>query len=168
VFSEEKAVFLIGEEIEQYPIDFKARFGIDYAQYTPRSVRLREITRLIWHSQLSTHNGGDFFNEVFDGHPNLVAVTSMMLEGIPEAMDLVHHAAVMHVPSYEQLLAALTVQGFKYIKTFTPMRHITTSYGASAKFMYKTVGLRDQVCVDFKSMPMLRLDEALPERPLYH
>ncbi len=237
VLEEEKVVFLIGEEIEQYPIDFQARFGIDYAKCTPRPVRLREVTRLIWHSQLSSHNGGDFFNEVFDGHPNLVTLPSVMLEGIIEAMGLVRNAvetlslkelktvyrqfrlpemlqelhelhkaqdltdkdlmvacylmetaasgtldrnariapaiffqphfkdihismepdgdgkAVMRVPAYEQLLAAPMVQGFKYIKTFTPMRRVTTSYGASIKFMYKTMDLHELVGIDFKDLP---------------
>lgn len=237
VLPEEKAVFLIGEEIEQYPIDFKARFGIDYAKYTPRPVRLREVTRLIWHSQLSSHNGGDFFNEVFDGHPNLAALSSVMLEGITEAMDLVRGAVeklsltelktvyrqfklpellqdlhelhrtrdltdkdlmvacylmetaadhtldrrsriapaiffqphfkdiqvsiepgedgktVARVPAYEQLLAAPMVQGFKYIKTFTPMRRVTTSYGASIKFMYTAMDLHELVGMDFKDLP---------------
>ncbi len=237
VLSEEKAVFLIGEEIEQYPIDFKARFGIDYAKCTPRPVGLREVTRLIWHSQLSTHNGGDFFNEVFDGHPNLAALPSVMLEGISEAMGMVRRAvetlslkelktvyrqfklpgllqelhelhetreltdkdlmvacylmetaadhtldrrsriapaiffqphfknidvsieptgdgkAVMRVPAYEQLLAAPMVQGFKYIKTFTPMRRIATSYGASIRFMYETMDLHELVGTDFKDLP---------------
>lgn len=79
VLREEKIVFLIGEEIGQYPIDFKARFGIDYGKFSPRPVGIREIQRLILHTQLSSHNGGDFFNEVFDGHPNLLAVSSMFL-----------------------------------------------------------------------------------------
>jgi len=236
VLSEEKAVFLIGEEIGQYPIDFQARFGIDYAQYTPRPLRLREVTRLIWHSQLSTHNGGDFFNEVFDGHPDLVALTSVMYEKIVEGIGLIrqtveelslaqldaayrqfkcpelirelhelHKArdltdkdlmvacylmetaasgtldrsariapaiffqphfknidvslevsgdgkAVMHVPSYEQLLASPMVQGFKYIKTFTPMRRIATSYGASINFMYTTIKTEDLLGGDLKRL----------------
>ncbi|MFQ7451717.1 MAG: hypothetical protein ACLRNQ_10040 [Flavonifractor plautii] len=49
----------------QYPIDFQARFGIDYSQYPVKPVSIREVTRLIWHTQLATHNGGDFFNEIF-------------------------------------------------------------------------------------------------------
>ena len=57
-----KMVFLIEDEIEQYPIDFKARFGLDYSHYTVKPIGIREVTRLIWHTQLSTHNGGDFFN----------------------------------------------------------------------------------------------------------
>ena len=41
-------------EIEQYPIDFKMRFGIDYSQYPVRPVGIREVNRLIWHTQLSS------------------------------------------------------------------------------------------------------------------
>lgn len=79
-----KIVFLIGGEVEQYPIDFKERFGIDYGQYPVKSIGIREVTRLIWHTQLSTHNGGDFFNEVFDGHPNLICLPSVMMSNISE------------------------------------------------------------------------------------
>lgn len=84
-----KLVFLIGEEIEQYPIDFKARFGIDYSQYSVKPVGIREVTRMIWHTQLSTHNGGDFFNEVFDAHPNLIVLPSLMMSEVAETAETV-------------------------------------------------------------------------------
>lgn len=77
-----KLVFLIGDEVEQYPIDFKERFGIDYSQYSVKPIGIREVNRLIWHTQLSTHNGGDFFNEVFDGHPNLLFLSSVMMDSV--------------------------------------------------------------------------------------
>ena len=64
-----KLVFLIEGEVGQYPIDFQARFGIDYSQYPVKPVGIREVTRLIWHTQLAAHNGGDFFNEVFMATP---------------------------------------------------------------------------------------------------
>ena len=79
-----KIVFLIGDEISQYPIDFQARFGIDYSHYSVRPISVREVTRLIWHTQLSTHNGGDFFNEVFDAHPNLICLPSVMHSDVME------------------------------------------------------------------------------------
>lgn len=82
LLEEEKFVILIGDEIGQYPIDFKERFGIDYSQYPLKPVGIREVNRLIWHTQLSTHNGGDFFNEVFDGHPNLLYLSSIMFEDL--------------------------------------------------------------------------------------
>lgn len=83
----QKLVFLIEDEISQYPIDFKERFGIDYTQYPVRPLGVREINRIIWHTQLSTHNGGDFFNEVFDAHPNLLFMPSMMFANIQEQAD---------------------------------------------------------------------------------
>lgn len=87
-----KMVFLIEDEIEQYPIDFKARFGLDYSHYSVKPIGIREVTRLIWHTQLSTHNGGDFFNEVFDGHPNLICLPSVMHSDIAEGIAKVKKA----------------------------------------------------------------------------
>lgn len=84
LLEEEKLVFLIEDERSLYPIDFKARFGIDYSQYSIKLVGIQEITRLIWHTQLSTHNGGDFFNEVFDNHPNLLVLPSIMMSNAVE------------------------------------------------------------------------------------
>ena len=80
LLKDKKIVFLIGDEVEQYPIDFQERFGVDYSRYPVRPIGIREVTRLIWHTQLSSHNGGDFFNEIFDNHPNLIATPSVMLE----------------------------------------------------------------------------------------
>lgn len=87
LLEEEKLVFLIEDEISQYPIDFKSRFGIDYSQYPVKPVGIREIHRLIWHTQLSSHNGGDFFNEIFDNHPNLIAVESVMLYHLRDQVE---------------------------------------------------------------------------------
>ncbi|WP_243152382.1 hypothetical protein [Pseudoflavonifractor sp. 524-17] len=83
----EKVVFLIEDEQRQYPIDFKERFGIDYSQFSVQPVALSEYNRLIWHTQLSSHNGGDFFNEIFDAHPNLVALPSVMLSNTYETIE---------------------------------------------------------------------------------
>lgn len=82
-----KFVFLFEDEKSQYPIDFKERFGIDYSQLTLQPVRIREVTRLIWHTQLSTHNGGDFFNEIFDAHPNLLCLPSMMMDNVESKIE---------------------------------------------------------------------------------
>lgn len=51
---------MIGDEISQYPIDFKARFGVDYSKFPVKPVKVREVQKLIWHTQLAYHNGGDF------------------------------------------------------------------------------------------------------------
>lgn len=226
LLKEEKAVFLIGGEISQYPIDFKERFGVDYSRYPVKPLGLREINKLIWHTQLSSHNGGDFFNEIFDGHPNLLSLTSVVLsslEGemaelkdalsqakgsggagrdflglkdvngwvlqelfsIPEPTDkdiftaiylsnpeitkfldpaarivpavffqphFIHieydlkadqkNNAVLESAQYDRLCASPIFQGFKYIKTFTPLRRFTSSHGATVRFMYAAAQLR--------------------------
>ena len=214
-----KAVFLIEDDVERYPIDFKECFGIDYSQFPVQPVALSEYNRLIWHTQLSSHNGGDFFNEIFDAHPNLVALPSVMLSSVGEVIDklkadlkkagnlqnaikmfpdwsprLVAELYSMREPSdkdyfvamylnqkggtdctdkaarivpalffqphfrniiyslnvdragravlqsdeYESVRTSPLFLGFKYIKTFTPMRRPTTSHGASMRFMYRS------------------------------
>ena len=207
LLSEKKLVFLMEGEIEQYPIDFHARFGIDYAQYPVRPIGIGEVTRMIWHTQLAAHNGGDFFNEIFYGHPNLLSYESIMFDHIQKAVaevktnwrkldwltprlrrQLSHMkrptdkdflvalfldrqdisgsldhgsriapalffqphfsnmiydireselkgAPMLYSEQYEAIRTSPLFHGFRYIKTFTPMRRITTSYAASVRFM---------------------------------
>lgn len=207
LLKDEKLVFLIGDEISQYPIDFKARFGIDYSRYPLKPVEIREVTRMIWHTQLAFHNGGDFFNEIFHEHPNLLIYDSVMQYSIQKAivdykanwkkqqqydteekrqlarishptekdflvamyMEMARergtldwasrivpalffqpHFGLMHASlslskdgrfctvDSDQNRAAQSMpvfRQFKYIKTFTPIRRPTTSYGASLRFM---------------------------------
>ena len=220
LLKDKKFVFLIGDEVSQYPIDFKERFGIDYSQYPLKLPSVREVTRLIWHTQLSSHNGGDFFNEIFDWHPNLIRVPSVMWDSVGEELDdfralviraqtdphaadglsdgkqwairelshmknwtdkdlivarsmadrgyidgldlesriaptlflqphfgnLMFHLNIdqwgqsrLESEDYAQIQASPFFQGFKYIKTFTPMRRITNSYGASVRFIQNQV-----------------------------
>lgn len=217
LLEEKKLVFLIGDELALYPIDFKERFGIDYSQYRPQPIAIREVSRLIWHTQLSAHNGGDFFNEVFDGHPNLLALPSVLFTEIRETVESVRQLLQeseseeellsrwhqggrarllelyrMGAPTDKDILVGIylsnkiaqsgldqnsrvapavffqphfldiayrleeTVPGrvsigaeaareirrcrfleeFPYIKTFTPMRRVTSSYGATVRYMY--------------------------------
>lgn len=86
LLEEEKIVFLMGEEIAQYPIDFKERFGIDYSQYPLKPVGIREVTRMIWLSQILSHNGIFFFTEVLDGHPNILCAPAHMLDDVVEGL----------------------------------------------------------------------------------
>jgi len=222
LLSEKKLVFLMEGEIEQYPIDFHARFGIDYAQYPVRPIGIGEVTRMIWHTQLSSHNGGDFFNEIFDNHPNLIAVESVMLyhlrnqveqfrkllsgggpitfgsiigdgdrekpQRLADQLSRLHNRtdkdifvalylamadlrnldpaarivpaiffqphfhnyhctlgvnaqnrAVLDSPEYQELRDFAPLKGFKYIKTFTPLRRPTTSTGACVRFMQRQI-----------------------------
>lgn len=198
-----KQVFLFGDEISQYPIDFKERFGIDYRKYPVKPVGIREVNRLIWHTQLAAHNGGDFFNEIFYGHPNLLSFESILfssilsqikdyreqlkkkrcktridiqlsqlrhptdkdflvalfLEAAPVSDQTCRIApALFFQPHFHNVLCEMRIDDktgktllyseqfdeiskstifkqFKYIKTFTPMRRITTSYAATIRFM---------------------------------
>lgn len=87
ILKDKKIIFLFGDEISQYPFDFKERYGIDYSQNTVKPIGIREINRLIWHAQLSTDNGGDFFNEICYGHPNLITMDSIMLTNVEKAIE---------------------------------------------------------------------------------
>lgn len=46
--------------------------------------------------------------------------------------------AVLESEQYEKTSRSRIFRGFKYIKTFTPMRRFTTSHGGTAKFMYRS------------------------------
>lgn len=209
LLKDKKIVFLIGEEIDQYPIDFQSRFGIDYSQYPVKPIGVQEVNRLIWHTQLSSHNGGDFFNEILYGHPNLLTIESLLFDNVQNTIKDVHQqlkssrksmmqvpilrelakmkkvtdkdclvasflsdsrcsghidpssrivpallfqphfeslvysvqgsddkrACILYSKQYESIRISPVFQGFKYIKTFTPMRRITTSYAAAIRFM---------------------------------
>lgn len=87
LLEQKKFVFLVEDEVEQYPIDFKERFGIEYEHHSIKPVSIREVNRMIWHTQLSAHNGGDFFNEIFDIHPNLLMITSLMFDNTQETIE---------------------------------------------------------------------------------
>lgn len=205
LLASQKFVFLVEDEISQYPIDFKERFGIDYSRYPVKPVGIREVNRLIWHTQLAAHNGGDFFNEIFFGHPNLLTFDSIMFDkinkriasirkqlkqrkvihtfvgmqlaqiknptdkdllvamfletpGITKVLDRNARIApalffqphfhnmiyqfkesgnriLLESEQYEEIRNSPIFQNFKYIKTFTPMRRITTSYAATVRYM---------------------------------
>ena len=221
LLKDKKIVFLIGDEISQYPMDFQEHFGIDYSQYPVKPLGIREVQRLIWHTQLSSHNGGDFFNEVFDGHPNLIATPSTLMQNIIEKIDKLNQQlalvdsgreadtsglpksaarvirelislhnrtdkdllvavcmydekymaaidpsarvapamflqphfenmkyqiylngtgdAVLQSKEYDKIKISPIFKNFKYIKTFTPMRRITSAYGAALRFMHNRV-----------------------------
>ncbi len=218
LLEEKKLVFLMGDQLGMYPIDFKERFGIDYSQYKPQPLAIREVSRLIWHTQLSAHNGGDFFNEIFDAHPHLLALPSVLFTEIQETVlslrQLLKEAkseeellgrwsqggktriqelyrmgnptdkdilvgiylsnkiavsgldprsriapAVFFQPHFldiaykleesesgrvsigaeaaKELRRCRFLEEFPYIKTFTPMRRMTSSYGATVHYMYE-------------------------------
>ena len=229
LLKEEKFVFLMEDEASRYPIDFMKEYGIDYSQYPVRPVGVQEIHRLIWHTQLAAHNGGDFFNEIFYGHPNLISFESIMFDNIAEVIRdtrqrfykhtlenmMVHqqlaaikrptdkdffvayflgqpamskwtdknariapalffqpHFGNIHYKldvaegdsycavfsqEYEKIKKSSIFKGFKYIKTFTPIRRPTTSYAATLRYMVAQLGNPDNP---------LRVPDELTERIL--
>ena len=220
ILKDKKIVFLFEEEISRYPIDFKELYGIDYSQYPVKPITHKDIHRLIWHTQLSSDNGGDFFNEVFDSHPNLLCMPSIMFDSVEEMIqnyktsfvklekalaegkdasvntetsaklfwdkgrtdkdiiaglfldqtdymkNLDHGARIAPVlffqphfknmnydmkhgkqgrtvllcEQYDKIRSSPVFKAFKYIKTFTPMRRITTSYAATLRWQVEKRG----------------------------
>lgn len=216
-----KFVFLIGDEISRYPLDFQAEFGVDYTQYPIKPFGIREVNKLIWHTQLWAHNGGDLFNEVFDSHPNLLYDASVMFDDVltgiagiraalarsrsasdaqsflarwnaPELVSELYNLrdrtdkdilvamylrgnlqnpaldrasrivpALFFQPHFSTVKSDLVpdgkgnaalvssqmdalhksslLEGFRYIKTFTPIRRPTSSHGGTMRFMWNTV-----------------------------
>lgn len=229
LLADEKLVFLVGEEIVRYPIDFAAEYGVDYSRYPVRPVGVQEVNRLIWHTQLAAHNGGDFFNEIFYGHPNLMSFESVMFDNISEQIKKIRERFYKHTldnmvihqqlaaikrptdkdflvayfltkpemsrwldknsriapalffqphfghiryklevaegdgycalfsEEYEQIKKSQIFKGFKYIKTFTPIRRPTTSYAATVRFMVAQLGDPDNP---------LRIEDELSNRIL--
>ena len=134
-----KVVFLIGDELSEYPIDFKKRFGIDYGACKPRPIGVREINRLIWHTQLSSHNGGDFFNEIFDSHPNLIAISSLMFYNIEEVIAeererLAKIRAHAGVPRFQNNLAGRVMKELYRLKDVTDKDLLVGVYMASEEY----------------------------------
>ena len=87
LLDKKKIIFLFGEELSRYPIDFQAEYGVDYSQYPAKPIGVQDVHRLIWHTQLSSDNGGDFFNEVFDNHPNLICLPSVMMDYVEKSIQ---------------------------------------------------------------------------------
>lgn len=83
----EKFVFLLEEEESLYPIDFKERFGIDYSQFSVKPFSVTEFHKMIWHTQLGYHNGGDFFNEIIHDHPYILFDESRFLDQQTELIE---------------------------------------------------------------------------------
>ena len=226
ILKEEKIVFLFEDEISRYPLDFKAEYGIDYASFPVKPIGVREVNRLIFHAQLSAHNGGDFFNEIFYGHPNLILWESIMIYMLEDMVEMIkdgvktlkkhgtgwagltisngtfnafasaelpafqqlltlknmtdkdalvaaffafsatqnqepdpacrivptlfiqphfhnmiylidrhpNNCAILECKEFDQLINTKMLKGFKYVKSFVPIRRITTSYTASVRF----------------------------------
>lgn len=74
LLKQKKIVFLIGEESNLYPIDFKERFNIDYEAMEFQEVRPEEVKRIAPQFISGTQGGHRFLREIVDGHPNLLSL----------------------------------------------------------------------------------------------
>lgn len=69
----DKFVYLIGAENKPlYPIDFKARFNIDYSRKPKKDISVHDIKRLIFSWTTQGFSGVSFLNQILDHHPNLI------------------------------------------------------------------------------------------------
>lgn len=139
ILEDKKIVFLVENEIGQYPIDFKARFGVDYTQFTPKPVGVREVQRLIWHTQLSSHNGGDFFNEIFYGHPNLLCIESLMMSDVDEILSNTREVILKKTTNYFKTFSAVGPQDKNFVLdaalSLRKMSHVTDKDILVASFL---------------------------------
>ena len=230
IIPEKKFIFLIGDQVARYPIDFAKEYDIDYTQYPVRPVGVREVNKLVWHTQLATHNGGDFFNEICYDHPNMIVMDSLILEDVmknhaifkkeflegkrnndvytalaqiknPTDKDIFvamylfetrrsskpdpnsrivpaiffqphfynmryqvdvdwekHGSATLYSKQYEAIQHNPIFKGFKYIKTFTPMRRPTTSHAASVRFVVEQPAATPQQRAEDEKTGALILD----------
>lgn len=71
----EKFVFLIGNEKDLYPLDFKTRFGINYDKMTPQKLRIEEMQRIcFWYKR--GYSGTDFGLHLLDRNSHIAMKNS--------------------------------------------------------------------------------------------
>ena len=138
LLEDEKFVFLIGDEETLYPIDFKERFGIDYSQYPVKPIGIREINKIIWHTQLHAHNGGDFFNEILHEHPNIFAGDSLIyydhLDAVTEVLETAKNIA-RNKETYCWSQKAVATLGERTLNELTELKNPTLKDAFVAFFL---------------------------------
>ena len=76
---DEKFVFLIGDEKDLYPLDFKKRFGIAYDTCQPRELSVNEIKRMIFGWKIANASGTSFLADIMDFHPELLTIPDCVM-----------------------------------------------------------------------------------------
>lgn len=79
LLAEQKFVFLFGSENRTHPLDFKERFGIDYAACRPRELSVNEIKRMIFGWKIANESGTSFLADVMDFHPDLLTIPDCIM-----------------------------------------------------------------------------------------
>ncbi len=75
-----KFVFLIDDEREKYPIDFKSEFGIDYSNYAQKGIELDDIKRMVFGWKTMNEAGTTFLANIMDFHSDLITVPDCLLK----------------------------------------------------------------------------------------
>jgi len=75
-----KFVFLIGDEREKYPINFKNEFGIDYSSYAQKEIELDDIKRMVFGWKTMNEAGTTFLANIMDFHSDLITVPDCLLK----------------------------------------------------------------------------------------
>lgn len=73
---EEKLIFLFGKEDlkQNYPLDFKKLYGIDYENMKPQPIRIDEIKRMVLNYSMGACTGNFFLSGVLDFHKDLLKI----------------------------------------------------------------------------------------------
>lgn len=79
LLAEQKFVFLFGSENRTHPLDFKERFGIDYAACRPRKLSVNEIKQMIFGWKIANESGTSFLADVMDFHPDLLTIPDCIM-----------------------------------------------------------------------------------------
>lgn len=86
---ENKIVFIFGEKdfSENYPLNFKKIYGVDYENTSPKPIRIDEIKRVFIHWQLRPASGLiSFFYPLWNNQPNMIY--------LDKSLSFVHFVAI--------------------------------------------------------------------------
>ena len=131
LLKQKKIVFLFGAELDRYPIDFKEMYGIDYSQYPVKPIGIKDIVAGMFLDQTDYMKNLD--------HGARIAPALFFQPHFSNMIyDMTHdekgHTTLL-CDQYDRIRNSSVFKAFKYVKTFTPMRRITTSYAATLRWM---------------------------------
>ena len=79
LLADQKFVFLFGAENRMDPLDFPARFGINYSALRPKEVSVDEIKRIIFGWKIANASGTSFLADIMDFHPHLLTIPDCVM-----------------------------------------------------------------------------------------
>ena len=105
LLKEKKFLFLFGEANRICPVDFKAKFGIDYTSYTPQNLRVDEIKRIIFGWKIANVSGTSFLADIMDFHSDLLTIPDCVMTNFADfyKLELEGKTATKAIQSLNQL-----------------------------------------------------------------